>query len=203
MPMKVTAGLTKKIGQPGYGSLGASCSVEVEWEQSLLLDDPPALQNRLVKLYAVCRTAVEDELHQTAVPEQPPQAGQLLLTGDPLLASNPAGCRCTHASTNNHSSSTHASANHTSTNQGSTNQDCVPSHSSAHLATERQLSFAMNLARQIRALGGQRLNELSRQTYGRSIEELSSSEASQLIDLLKALRAGSKSVDELLPEAVL
>jgi hypothetical protein len=34
MPLRLHVGLTKKIGQPDYGSLGASCSVEVELDQS-------------------------------------------------------------------------------------------------------------------------------------------------------------------------
>jgi hypothetical protein len=37
--------------------------------------------------------------------------------------------------------------------------------------------------------------------YGRSLDELTSPEASQLIELLKELRAGTKSVNDLLPGA--
>jgi hypothetical protein len=35
MPMKLNVGLCRKVGQPDYGSLGASCNVEVELSGSL------------------------------------------------------------------------------------------------------------------------------------------------------------------------
>ncbi len=66
------------------------------------------------------------------------------------------------------------------------------------LATQRQIDFAYYLAREIRSLGGQRLPVLVLQLYDRKIEELTSPETSRLIDLLKELRAGSRSVDDLL-----
>ena len=39
MPLKVNLGVSKKIGLPDYGSLGASCHVEVELDASLLFSD--------------------------------------------------------------------------------------------------------------------------------------------------------------------
>ena len=42
MPLKLTVGLSKKVGLPNYGSLGATCGLEVELPSSALHDDPEA-----------------------------------------------------------------------------------------------------------------------------------------------------------------
>jgi hypothetical protein len=49
--------ICKKIGQPDYGSLGASCNVEVELDQSLIFDDLDAFQERVMHAYTACREA--------------------------------------------------------------------------------------------------------------------------------------------------
>src|SRR4051794_4003128 len=63
MPLKLNVGIFKKIGQPGYSSLGASCNVEVELDQSLLFDNFEAFQERVKNAYMACREAVAQELH--------------------------------------------------------------------------------------------------------------------------------------------
>ncbi len=70
MPLKLNVGLSKKIGQSNYGSLGASCHVEVELDQSLVFDDPEGFQERVTQAYAACRQAISQELdrHQALWP---------------------------------------------------------------------------------------------------------------------------------------
>jgi hypothetical protein len=77
MPLKLTVGISKKVGQPNYGSLGALCNVEVELDQSLIFDDPDSLQERITQAYAACRQAVQDELaaQQQATTSAPPANG--------------------------------------------------------------------------------------------------------------------------------
>lgn len=62
MPLKLNVGLSKKIGQPNFGSLGASCHLELELESSLLQSDADAFQQRVRQAFSACRQAVDAEL---------------------------------------------------------------------------------------------------------------------------------------------
>jgi hypothetical protein len=62
MPLKLSLALSRKVGQPEFGSLGASCGVELELPESLLFDDLDAFQRRVRDAYVACDQAVHDEL---------------------------------------------------------------------------------------------------------------------------------------------
>jgi hypothetical protein len=62
MPMKITLGWLKKIGQPDYGSLGANCNVEFEADQALLQKDPKDFHKQVQNAFAACRQAGPTEL---------------------------------------------------------------------------------------------------------------------------------------------
>ncbi len=62
MPMKVSIGLSKKVGLPDYGSLGASCHVEVELDGALLQNDVEKFQQHVRRAYQACAQAVNEEL---------------------------------------------------------------------------------------------------------------------------------------------
>ena len=59
--IKLNAGFSRKVGEPNYGSRGASVNVELELESSLV-GDPDALLDRIRGLYDIARRAVEAEL---------------------------------------------------------------------------------------------------------------------------------------------
>lgn len=68
--MKLSIGLSKKVGLPDYGSLGASCHVEVELDNSLI-GEHDKLQQHVRRAYVACAQAVNDEL----VRQRPPTNG--------------------------------------------------------------------------------------------------------------------------------
>lgn len=64
MPMKLNLGLSKKVGLPDYGSVGASCHVELEVDQSLLATDLDGFHHKVRQAFVACSQAVKDELHR-------------------------------------------------------------------------------------------------------------------------------------------
>lgn len=68
MPLTLNVGFNQKLGQPDYGSVGASCHVECELDSHLLFHDPAAFQKQVHDIYQACTQAVHDELsrHQPA-----------------------------------------------------------------------------------------------------------------------------------------
>jgi len=78
--IKLNAGVSRKVGEPNYGSRGATVNVELELESSAA-QDTHLLHDRIRKLFAIAREAVAEELGlsmQTGAPSQtaPPPASQ-------------------------------------------------------------------------------------------------------------------------------
>lgn len=80
MPLKLTVGLSKKVGLPNYGSLGATCGLEMELASSAQHDDPEGFERQVRDAFAACAQAVQEELDRHRPPpprtvlEQPPRS---------------------------------------------------------------------------------------------------------------------------------
>lgn len=62
MPLKLNLGLSRKVGEPNYGSRGASVNLEVEVD-STLIGEPAKFQERIRQLFGLVRTSLAEELN--------------------------------------------------------------------------------------------------------------------------------------------
>ena len=68
MPMKLNVGVSRKVGLPNYGSVGASCNLEMELDAGLLEKDLDGFHARIRGAYVAAHQAVHDELARLQVP---------------------------------------------------------------------------------------------------------------------------------------
>ncbi|MBM4092181.1 MAG: hypothetical protein FJ276_22540, partial [Planctomycetes bacterium] len=169
MPMKLNVGLCKKQGQPDFGSLGASCSVELELDSFLLRHDLAAFHEHVRNAYAACSQAVNDELARHRI-----SAGTAV-----NIVSSPSVPPVTNTPTSNGNGA--GTGNHT--------------------ASQKQLDYLQQLARQIKGLGVRRLDELAQRMFSKPLAGVSSLEASSLIDSRKAIKAGQINLEDILSGA--
>jgi len=67
MPLTLTIGHSRKVGEPNYSSRGASVNLELELEGNLV-NEPQRLRESIRKLFDLARAAVEEELNGTHEP---------------------------------------------------------------------------------------------------------------------------------------
>ncbi|TWU59933.1 hypothetical protein Poly51_02060 [Rubripirellula tenax] len=88
---KITVGLQQKIGQPNFGSIGASCVVEVQLDQ-FESGDGDAIEQRVRQAFARCRRSIDDEL-RTLTPTTPSGTAPNRSATPPPKADRPRGHR--------------------------------------------------------------------------------------------------------------
>lgn len=170
--LKLNVGVSKKIGQPDYGSLGASCNIEVELDTSLLQTDLDGFHEKVARAYTACRQAVTDELARRAAGE----------------ANGTSQARQTAEATGARTGSNGNGSGHSHQKNGGT----------AQRASARQADYIQQLAGQIRGLGVRRLEQLAQKMFSKPVAELSSLDASGLIDTLRAIKDGKININDAL-----
>jgi hypothetical protein len=71
VPLRLNLGVSRKVGLPDYGSVGASCNVEVELDSALIDRDLDAFHARVRDVYVAAHQAVHDELARLQAPAAP------------------------------------------------------------------------------------------------------------------------------------
>jgi hypothetical protein len=66
--MKLNVGVSRKVGLPDYGSVGASCNLELELDSGMLDKDLDAFHARVRDAYVAAHQAVHDELARLQAP---------------------------------------------------------------------------------------------------------------------------------------
>jgi len=80
--IKLNAGVSRKVGEPNYGSRGASVNVELELESSVV-NDTEALYEKIRRLFALAKKSVDDELGiSTLVPSNDGGSGSAASNGE-------------------------------------------------------------------------------------------------------------------------
>jgi len=62
MPVQINIGLNKKVGEPNYGSRGASVHLQTELDSGVI-DEPERLRTQICRLFALARRSLDEELH--------------------------------------------------------------------------------------------------------------------------------------------
>lgn len=62
MPLRLNVGASKKLGEPNYGSRGASVNLELELD-SALVNDTDKLKERIRQLFDLVRSSLAEELN--------------------------------------------------------------------------------------------------------------------------------------------
>jgi hypothetical protein len=72
--LRLDVGVSRKVGLPDYGSVGASCNLELEIDSGLLERDLDAFRARVRDAYVAAHQAVHDELARLRAPVAEPRA---------------------------------------------------------------------------------------------------------------------------------
>ena len=173
MTLKLQVGSSRKLATNDFGSHGAHCGIELSLDP-LAMEQPEVFQQRLTRLFATCREAVEEELQR--------QLGNETVAPPAELG-------------------THSRITHDNGQPVNRNGNGNGSRRTARGASEKQLKFIRTLASAVQGLDHNQLELLSERMFNSTVDHLSSMDASAMIDMLQSLRQGHVQLQRLLDTA--
>ena len=190
MPMTINVGLSKKVGTANYGSVGATCNVSFEAGHDLLESDLAAFHQKVKNAFTACRQAVQDQLAREL---NAPASNNGTTTTEPAASANGTNGNGNGASG---TAANGANGNHGNGTAASGNGDRNATNGRG--ASEKQLSYAQQLAKGIQGLGVRRLETLAQKMFGKPLAGLTTMDASGLIDCLKSIKDGEIDLNNVL-----
>ena len=142
-------------------------NLEVELDSSLI-QEPERLQERIRQMFRLAQQAVDDEL-----------ARQQQGSGTASQATNGAAANGNSQPANGNGHPTNGNGN----------------RGGQAVASEKQMTYARQLAGQIKGLGVRKLESLATKMFSKPLAALSTMDASGLIDTLKSIKAGEIDID--------
>ena len=141
------------------------------------------------------------------VPHKPPLlvpapvSGLVMAVNDQLARQQPAE----HTAVPARTSQAAPAAENSASSNGNGTSGSSGTHSNGatngHRASQKQLDYVQQLARQIRGLGVRRLEALTTKLFSKPLADISSFDALSLIDTLKAVKAGEVDLEATLDGA--
>ena len=183
MPLKLTAGVSKKVGLPGYSSVGAICHVEMDLDSGLIQKDPQAFRAQVREVYVQCAESVEEELARHQAPRNPARPASTM-AAERSAAVNGHGSVNGHAGANGNGHAQGDSHGHTQGQPPGPSNGRVRSRPSA-----RQLEYVQELAGRV-GMDAEQLEGLAQRLFSKPLGEISGGEASGLIRALQEMREG-------------
>ena len=166
MTIKINVGVNKKIGLPEYGSAGSHCNIEIEADNSIL-DNADQFLQRVQDAYAVARQSVEEELSHHRPDSTRPSRQE------------PPG---------------HQRQEYRQDYRNDDSRSDNNSGGNHYIASAKQQSFIASLLKGVKGLDWKVLDKYCTSKFGTKTSQLSPKQASELIDDLKAAKAGERSI---------
>jgi len=169
MTIKINVGVNKKIGLPDYGSAGSHCVIELEADNSVL-DNAEQFLQRVKDAYEMARASVEEELAH----HRPANTGR--------SGGTQSGTQSQREPEQQQRQEYRQEYRNDNRNDNSSDN--------RYIASPKQQQFIASLVKAVKGLDWRKLDKYCETKFGRAVSQLSSKEASQLIDDLQAAKSG-------------